>query len=44
MEDTSHFREEESNGLRDIETPPYLVANVTRLKEDNERLMRAQDD
>jgi hypothetical protein len=42
MEDTSHFRDEESDGQRDRETPPYLMATVRSLKEDNERLMRAQ--
>jgi hypothetical protein len=44
MEDTSHFRDEESDGRRDRETPPYLVATVRSLKVDNERLMRAQDE
>jgi hypothetical protein len=42
MEDTSHFRDEESDGRRARETPPDLVATVRSLKEDNERLMRAQ--
>jgi hypothetical protein len=41
MEETSHFRDEESDGRRARETPPYLVATVRSLKEDNERLMRA---
>jgi hypothetical protein len=44
MEDTSHFRDEESDGWRARETPPDLVAIVRSLKEDNERLMRAQDE
>jgi hypothetical protein len=38
------FRDEESDGRRDRETPPDLVATVRSLKEDNERLMRAQDE
>jgi hypothetical protein len=44
MEDTSHLRDEESDGRRARETPPDLVATVRSLKEDNERLMRAQDE
>jgi hypothetical protein len=39
MEDTSHFRDEESDGRRDRETPPDLMATVRSLKEDNERLI-----
>ena len=42
MEDTSHFRYEESNGRKARETPQYLVAIVRSLKVDNENLMRAQ--
>jgi hypothetical protein len=41
MDDTSHLRDEESDGRRDRETPPYLMATMRSLKEDNERLMRA---
>jgi hypothetical protein len=41
MDDTSHLRDEDSDGRRDIETPPNLMATVRSLKEDNERLMRA---
>jgi hypothetical protein len=41
MEDTSHFRDEESDGWRDRETPPDLMAIVISLNADNERLMRA---
>jgi hypothetical protein len=41
MDDTSHLRDKESDGQRDRETPPYLMATVRSLKEDNERLMRA---
>jgi hypothetical protein len=40
MEDTSHLRDDESNGRRDRETPSDLMANVRILKADNERLMR----
>jgi hypothetical protein len=43
MEDTSHFRNEDSGGHRDNETPPYLMATVRSMKSDNERLMRAHD-
>jgi hypothetical protein len=43
MEDISHFRDEESDGIRARENPPNLVATVRSLKEDNERCMRAQD-
>jgi hypothetical protein len=42
MDDTSHLKDEESDGWRDRETPPYLMAIVISLNEDNERLMRAQ--
>jgi hypothetical protein len=41
MEDASHFHEEYDN-KRARETPIDLVATVKSLKEDNERLMRAQ--
>jgi hypothetical protein len=41
MEDISHFKDEESDGQRARETPPNLVATVTSLKADNERLMRS---
>jgi hypothetical protein len=44
MDDTSHLRDEESDGQRDRETPPYLMDTVRSLKADNERLMRAQDE
>jgi len=42
MEETSHFRDEESYGRRSRETPPDLVATSRSLKEENERLVRAQ--
>jgi hypothetical protein len=41
MDDLLHLRDEESDGQRDRETPPNLMAMVRSLKEDNERLMRA---
>jgi hypothetical protein len=41
MDDLSHLRDEESDGRRDRETPPDLMATVRSLKVDNERLMRA---
>jgi hypothetical protein len=41
MDDLSHLRDEESDGRRDRETPPYLMATMRSLKADNERLMRA---
>jgi hypothetical protein len=41
MDDLSHLRDEESNGMRDRETPPDLMAIVRNLKADNGRLMRA---
>jgi hypothetical protein len=44
MEETSHLRYEEYDGRRAIETPPDLVATIRSLKENNERLMRAQVD
>jgi hypothetical protein len=42
MEETSHFLVEESDDRRAIETPPNLVAIVSSLKVDNERLMKSQ--
>jgi hypothetical protein len=42
MEDTSHLRDEESDGRSNRDTPSDLVANVRSLKAYNERLMRAQ--
>jgi hypothetical protein len=42
MKDTSHFRDENSNGRRARETPPNSVVTIRILKSDNERLMRAQ--
>jgi hypothetical protein len=42
MEDTSHFRDEESNDRRAKETPLDFVATVKSIKVENERLMRAQ--
>ena len=41
MDDLSHLRDEESDGQTDRETPSYLMATMRSLKEDNERLMRA---
>jgi hypothetical protein len=41
MDDLMHLRDEESDGRRDRETPPDLMATVRSLKVDNERLMRA---
>jgi hypothetical protein len=40
MDYTSHLRDEESDGQRDREIPPNLMATVRIMKEDNERLMR----
>jgi len=37
-----HLRDEESDGRRDRETPPNLMDIIRSLKEDNERLIRAQ--
>jgi len=42
MDDTSHFIDEEFDGWRDKETPPDLVATIRSLKQENERLIRAQ--
>jgi len=41
MEETSHFRDKESNSWRYRENPSDLMAIVQNLKEDNERLMRS---
>jgi hypothetical protein len=41
MEETSHFRDEDSNGKRAKETLLDLVSTIRSLKEHNERLMRA---
>jgi hypothetical protein len=43
MEDTSYFRDEEFDGQRDRETPSDLMVIVRSMKEDNERLMTAQE-
>jgi len=42
MEYTLHLNDEESDGWRDRETPPDLMAIVRSLKADNESLMRDQ--
>jgi hypothetical protein len=42
MENTSHLRDEELDGWRDKVTTPNLMATFRSLKENNERLMRAQ--
>jgi hypothetical protein len=42
MDDTSHLRDEESDAQRDRETPPYLMDTIKSMKEDNERIIRAQ--
>jgi hypothetical protein len=44
MEDTSHLRDEELDGWRARENPPDSVPIVRSMKEDNERIMRAQDE
>jgi hypothetical protein len=41
MDDLSHLRDEESDGQRDKETSPDLMATVRSMKEYNERLMRS---
>ena len=41
MDKTLYLRDEEFDGQRDRETPPYLMVIVRSLKEDNERLMRS---
>jgi len=40
MEETPHFRDEDSDGKRARETHTCLVETVRSLKEDNQRLMR----
>jgi hypothetical protein len=42
MDETSHLRDEESNGWRDRETPPSLMDTVRSMEEDIERLIRVQ--
>jgi hypothetical protein len=42
MDDTSHLMDEDSNGWRDRETPPDLMATIRSMKVDNERLMISQ--
>lgn len=42
MEDTSHFRDEESDGQKDRETLPDLMTTVGILKTNNERIVRDQ--
>jgi hypothetical protein len=42
MKDSSHFIDEESDGQRDRETPPYLMDTFRTMKVYNKRLMRAQ--
>jgi hypothetical protein len=42
MDDTSQIRDKDSDGQKDRETPPDLMATIRSLNEDNERLMTAQ--
>jgi hypothetical protein len=51
MEETSHFRDKESDDRRARETPPYLVETIRSMmkdeirsyKENNENIIRAQE-